>query len=175
MSTNVTVEHCKLHAGDDNVAITGGSSNILLRDLLCTAGHGISIGGLGMDCSHLTVPSLVCFPSLLFSFTSIGSLGVDGSLACVSDIRVQNVQLAALSNGLRIKTYQGGQGAVWNILYENVTMQDVTNAIIIDQVGLPCALAMPGSHAQCPCPVTVTIAIGTMWDPRAAQAAAATQ
>ncbi|CAI7854348.1 unnamed protein product [Closterium sp. NIES-53] len=105
MSTNVTVEHCTLHAGDDNVAITGGSSNILLRNLVCTAGHGISIG----------------------------SLGAGGSLACVSDIRVQNVQLAALSNGLRIKTYQGGQGAVWNILYENVTMQDVTNAIIIDQ------------------------------------------
>ncbi|CAI5969384.1 unnamed protein product, partial [Closterium sp. NIES-64] len=102
MSTNVTVEHCTLHAGDDNVAITGGSSNILLRNLVCTAGHGISLGS-------------------------------GGSMACVSDIRVQNVQLAALSNGLRIKTYQGGQGAVWNIHYENVTMQDVTNAIIIDQ------------------------------------------
>ncbi|CAI5472553.1 unnamed protein product, partial [Closterium sp. Yama58-4] len=105
MSSNITVEGCQLHGGDDNVAITGGSSNILLQDLVCTAGHGISIG----------------------------SLGVDGSLACVSDIRVQNVQLAALSNGLRIKTYQGGQGAVWNVIYENVTMQDVTNAIIIDQ------------------------------------------
>ncbi|CAI5524438.1 unnamed protein product [Closterium sp. Naga37s-1] len=93
------------HGGDDNVSIVGGCRNITIRNVVATAGHGISIGSLGMD----------------------------GTLACVSDIRVQNVQLAALSNGLRIKTYQGGQGAVWNILYENVTMQDVKYPIIIDQ------------------------------------------
>ncbi|CAI5524439.1 unnamed protein product [Closterium sp. Naga37s-1] len=93
------------HGGDDNVSIVGGCRNITIRNVVATAGHGISIGSLGMD----------------------------GSLACVSDIRVQNVQLAALSNGLRIKTYQGGQGAVWNVLYENVTMQDVKYPIIIDQ------------------------------------------
>ncbi|CAI5949906.1 unnamed protein product [Closterium sp. NIES-65] len=93
------------HGGDDNVSIVGGCRNITIRNVVATAGHGISIG----------------------------SLGIDGSMACVSDIRVQNVQLAALSNGLRIKTYQGGQGAVWNIHYENVTMQDVKYPIIIDQ------------------------------------------
>ncbi|CAI7830939.1 unnamed protein product, partial [Closterium sp. NIES-53] len=104
-ATDVLVEDYASHGGDDNVSIVGGCRNITIRNVVATAGHGISIG----------------------------SLGEGGSLACVSDIRVQNVQLAALSNGLRIKTYQGGQGAVWNILYENVTMQDVKYPIIIDQ------------------------------------------
>ncbi|CAI5969380.1 unnamed protein product [Closterium sp. NIES-64] len=101
-TTDVLVEDYLSHGGDDNVSIVGGCRNITIRNVVATAGHGIS-------------------------------LGIDGSMACVSDIRVQNVQLAALSNGLRIKTYQGGQGAVWNIHYENVTMQDVKYPIIIDQ------------------------------------------
>ncbi|GJP71684.1 hypothetical protein CLOP_g2494 [Closterium sp. NIES-67] len=104
-TTNVLVEDYSSHGGDDNVSMVGGCKNITIRNVVATAGHGISIG----------------------------SLGDGGALACVSDVRVQNAQLVALSNGLRIKTYQGGQGSVWNIHYENVTMQDVKYPIIIDQ------------------------------------------
>ncbi|CAI5969379.1 unnamed protein product [Closterium sp. NIES-64] len=114
-TTDVLVEDYSSHGGDDNVSIVGGCRNITIRNVVATAGHGISIG----------------------------SLGLGGSMACVSDIRVQNVQLAALSNGLRIKTYQGGQGAVWNIHYENVTMQDVKYPIIIDQYYCDTAFACP--------------------------------
>ncbi|GJP71657.1 hypothetical protein CLOP_g2470 [Closterium sp. NIES-67] len=102
---NVVVENCTLRGGDDNVSIVGSSSNIVIRDVLCTAGHGISIG----------------------------SLGKEHEKACVSDVTVQNAVLLGLQNGLRIKTYQGGQGTVHGIRYENIKMRDVSYPIIINQ------------------------------------------
>ncbi|CAI7785404.1 unnamed protein product [Closterium sp. NIES-54] len=104
-SSDVLIEDCTLHGGDDNVSIVGSSSNILIQNVICTAGHGISIG----------------------------SLGNYGALACVSNVTVRNVLMAGLQNGLRIKTYETGQGAVWNIRYDNITMVDVGRPIIIDQ------------------------------------------
>ncbi|CAI7847592.1 unnamed protein product [Closterium sp. NIES-54] len=102
---NVVVENCTLHGGDDNVSIVGSSSNIVIRDVLCTAGHGISIG----------------------------SLGKEHELACVSGVTVQDAVLVGLQNGLRIKTYQGGQGTVHGIRYENIRMRDVSIPIVINQ------------------------------------------
>ena len=50
------------------------------------------------------------------------------------DIDVSECFLAAQQNGLRIKTYQGGRGAVFNVKYRNIVMRDVANPIIITQV-----------------------------------------
>ncbi|CAI5536921.1 unnamed protein product, partial [Closterium sp. Naga37s-1] len=119
-ATDVLVEDYASHGGDDNVSMVGGCRNITIRNVVATAGHGISIG----------------------------SLGEGGSLACVSDIRVQNVQLAALSNGLRIKTYQGGQGAVWNVIYENYYC-DTATACLIQQSAVANSLSLPPSP-HCP-------------------------
>ncbi|MCH82689.1 polygalacturonase-like, partial [Trifolium medium] len=37
------------------------------------------------------------------------------------------------TNGVRIKTWQGGSGSVSNIKFQNIQMNNVTNPIIIDQ------------------------------------------
>ncbi|KAK4787012.1 hypothetical protein SAY86_010845 [Trapa natans] len=44
--------------------------------------------------------------------TNIGSLGVRNSSACVSNITVTDSKIMYSKNGLRIKTWQGGSGAV---------------------------------------------------------------
>ena len=66
---------------------------------------------------------------------SIGSLGINGRVACVSNVTISNCVLTNLTNGLRIKTYVGGNGAVYNINYENILMKNVRIPIVINQVG----------------------------------------
>lgn len=71
--------------------------------------------------------------SSLFSFYSIGSLGVHNSQACVSNLTVRDSIIRESDNGLRIKTWQGGMGSVSSLRFENIQMENVGNCIIIDQ------------------------------------------
>ncbi|KAG9149876.1 hypothetical protein Leryth_023449 [Lithospermum erythrorhizon] len=104
-STNVVLQNCKIGTGDDCISIVNGSSNIKMKNILCGPGHGISIGSLGKDNSEEMVTKVV----------------LDGAF-------IRNT-----SNGLRIKTWQGGSGYVRGISYQNVRMEDVSNPILIDQ------------------------------------------
>lgn len=81
------------------------------------------------------------------SVCSIGSLGIGGTTFCVQDITIRNSVLTGTTNGLRIKTYQGGKGAVFNVKYENITMNNVQHPIILNQVR--CFLTC--SSVTCPC------------------------
>lgn len=72
-------------------------------------------------------------PNYLSVFRSIGSLGVQNSQACVSNITARNVFIKDSDNGVRIKTWQGGTGSVSGISFENIQMENVRNCIIIDQ------------------------------------------
>lgn len=58
----------------------------------------------------------------------------------MSNINVQNIRMFSSMNGLRIKTYQGGQGQVSGVQYNNVYMTNVYNPIVITQVS--------GHHAE---------------------------
>ncbi|KAJ7558224.1 hypothetical protein O6H91_04G029300 [Diphasiastrum complanatum] len=91
--------------GDDCISIQTGSFNTSIKNLKCGPGHGISIG----------------------------SLGQGGSFSNVSDLVVNGATLNRTTNGVRIKSWQGGKGAVSNIRFENVLMIDVANPILIDQ------------------------------------------
>jgi polygalacturonase len=42
--TRIIVRNCEIDTGDDHVAIQGGSHDVLIEDLTCLHGHGISIG-----------------------------------------------------------------------------------------------------------------------------------
>ncbi|CAI7770462.1 unnamed protein product [Closterium sp. NIES-53] len=103
------IENCTFHGGDDDVSLVARGSqavaNVTVRNLIATSGHGISIG----------------------------SLGAGGAVACVSDVSFKDLILSDLSNGLRIKTWQGGLGVVRNVQYENVYMTNIERAITLDQ------------------------------------------
>ncbi|XP_047319919.1 probable polygalacturonase At1g80170 [Impatiens glandulifera] len=104
-STNVIMQDCKIGTGDDCISIVNGSSNIKMKTLYCGPGHGISIG----------------------------SLGKDNSTGIVTKVVLDTAFLRNTTNGLRIKTWQGGSGYVRSIRFQNVRMEDVSNPIIIDQ------------------------------------------
>ncbi|KAK4285500.1 hypothetical protein QN277_002191 [Acacia crassicarpa] len=104
-SRNVDISHTYIGTGDDCISIESGSSNVKVQDITCGPGHGISIG----------------------------SLGDSNSRAEVSNVVVDRAKLIGTTNGVRIKTYQGGSGYARFIEFKNIEMRNVSNPIIIDQ------------------------------------------
>ncbi|XP_043726193.1 polygalacturonase At1g48100-like [Telopea speciosissima] len=102
---SVAIFESDIANGDDCISIGPGCSAVLIDNVTCEHGHGISIGSLGVHNTH----------------------------ACVSNITVQNVFIKDSDNGVRIKTWQGGTGSVSSIAFENIEMENVRNCIIVDQ------------------------------------------
>jgi len=102
-STNVTIAHCYIHAGDDNVAISSGqgapASGISILDDHFYTGHGMSIGS-----------------------------GTGGGIA---HVLVRNLTIEGATNGIRIKSDPSRGGLVQDIKYENVCIRNVTNPIVL--------------------------------------------
>ncbi|GMN50044.1 hypothetical protein TIFTF001_019208 [Ficus carica] len=104
-SRGVQVTDSTFMTGDDCISLVGNSSEISIRNIVCGPGHGISIG----------------------------SLGKGSSWSQVSDVTVDGASLSNTKNGVRIKTWQGGAGFVSRVTFQNMTMKNVNNPIIIDQ------------------------------------------
>ncbi|KAI7983212.1 Polygalacturonase [Camellia lanceoleosa] len=104
-TNNVEIYNSVISNGDDCVSIGSGCYDVDIRNLTCGPGHGISIGSLG---NHNT-------------------------RACVSNVTVRDTVIKQSDNGVRIKTWQGGHGAVSGIMFSNVHMENVRNPIMIDQ------------------------------------------
>ncbi|CAA6658042.1 unnamed protein product [Spirodela intermedia] len=104
-SVHVEIKNSEIKTGDDCISIVSESSMVKIRDLSCGPGHGISIG----------------------------SLGKHGSWSNVSSIQVNRVTFTNTTNGFRIKTWQGGRGFAHKIYFQNATMENVSNPIIINQ------------------------------------------
>ncbi|KAK4418014.1 Polygalacturonase [Sesamum alatum] len=104
-TNNVEIYNSVISNGDDCVSIGSGCYDVDIRNLTCGPGHGISLG----------------------------SLGNHNSRACASNITVRDSVIKNSDNGVRIKTWQGGSGAVSGVTFENIHMDNVRNPIIIDQ------------------------------------------
>ncbi|KAI4348701.1 hypothetical protein L6164_009392 [Bauhinia variegata] len=102
---NIQISSSVIGTGDDCISIVSGSGNVQATDITCGPGHGISIG----------------------------SLGRGQSKEFVSAVTVNGAKFSGTSNGVRIKTWQGGSGSASNIKFQNIQMDNVTNPIIIDQ------------------------------------------
>jgi polygalacturonase len=103
-STNVTIVHCFIHTGDDNVAIKAGSdgpaTHMTIAHNHFYAGHGMSIG----------------------SETNGGA----------SAIRVNDLTIDGADNGLRIKSNASRGGLVEDVEYSNVCIRDTKLPIFMD-------------------------------------------
>lgn len=102
-STNVTIAHCYIATGDDNVAIKSGGAGPATH---MTIVHNHFYSGHGM---------------------SIGS----GTSGGVSAIRVTDLTIEGADNGIRIKSDRSRGGLVQDVAYENVCMRDVVNPIVL--------------------------------------------
>ncbi len=102
-STNVSIVHSYIRAGDDNVAIKAGSSgpatHITIAHNHFYSGHGMSIG----------------------SETNGG----------VSDVVVSDLTIDGADNGIRIKSDLSRGGLVQRVSYQDVCIRDVKNPITI--------------------------------------------
>ncbi|KAH9328110.1 hypothetical protein KI387_000218, partial [Taxus chinensis] len=104
-SKYVMVKNSIIGTGDDCISIVSDSFDIVVQNITCGPGHGISIG----------------------------SLGKGNSEAEVSFVVVDSVYIHDTTNGLRIKTWQGGSGYARGITFQNIYMANVSYPIIIDQ------------------------------------------
>ncbi|KAI3716275.1 hypothetical protein L6452_23501 [Arctium lappa] len=107
-STNVKIRDSIIGTGDDCVAISGGSSNIMISSIVCGPGHGISIGALG-----------------------------NGGADVVENIEVRNCTMIKTLAGVRIKSWQGGSGYARKISFKGIKFDSVYNPIMIDQYYCP--------------------------------------
>ncbi|XP_022720771.1 probable polygalacturonase At1g80170 [Durio zibethinus] len=105
VSRNVSIHNSQFADGDDCISIGDRTSDISITDISCGPGHGVSIG----------------------------SLGRGGAEVQVNNINVRRVNFRGTTNGVRIKTWQGGRGIVRNVSFSNINFRAVANPIIIDQ------------------------------------------
>ncbi|PNX57119.1 polygalactorunase PG11, partial [Trifolium pratense] len=111
-SNGVAIDGGNIGTGDDCIAIISGSKNVLISNVFCGPGHGISVGSLGRD---------------------------DGE-ENVENIKVRNCTLSDTTNGLRIKSWARTLSKplkASNFVYEDIVMNNVYNPIIIDQEYCP--------------------------------------
>lgn len=101
---DVTITHCFIHAGDDNVAIKAGSlgpsSHITVAHNHFYTGHGMSIGS-----------------------------ETNGS---VHSVRVRDLSIDGADNGIRIKSNSSRGGLVHDVVYQDVCIRDTGNPILMD-------------------------------------------
>jgi galacturan 1,4-alpha-galacturonidase len=114
-SSDVRILNSVIGTGDDCVSLGPGSTDVVVNGVVCGPGHGISVGSLGMR---------------------------EGEEEDVRGLVVRNCTLRGTTNGVRIKTWPSSPpGRASNITFEDITMADVSNPIIIDQQYCP--------HGQC--------------------------
>ena len=103
-STNVTIAHCFIHTGDDNVAIKAGkgapTTHMTIAHNHFYTGHGMSIGS-----------------------------ETDGG---ASAIRVTDLSIDGADNGIRIKSNSSRGGLVHDVVYEDVCIRNTKNPIFMD-------------------------------------------
>ncbi|KAG8086257.1 hypothetical protein GUJ93_ZPchr0010g10508 [Zizania palustris] len=114
-TSHVEIKDNLIMTGDDCVSMVGNCSDVRVKDISCGPGHGISIG----------------------------SLGKNRTTDRVQNVKVDTCLLTNTTNGVRIKSWQGGMGFAYNLRFESIVMKNVSNPIIIDQYycdqATPCA------------------------------------
>ncbi|KAI5428732.1 polygalacturonase [Lathyrus oleraceus] len=110
-STDVKILNSNIGTGDDCVSLGDGSRKVTVQNVNCGPGHGISVGSLGKYTTEDHVAGLL----------------------------VKNCTLKETDNGLRIKTWPSAPGTITitDMNFEDITIIDVLNPIIIDQEYCP--------------------------------------
>ncbi|KAH9679301.1 Pectin lyase-like superfamily protein [Citrus sinensis] len=118
-SNGIEISNSKIATGDDCVSLGDGSQNVLVSDVSCGPGHGISVGSLGKYKKEEDVVGLT----------------------------VINCTFTGTSNGVRIKTWPDSEDAkASNFTFEDLFMNNVENPIVIDQEYCPhnqCNIKVP--------------------------------
>ncbi|KAL4038874.1 hypothetical protein IC575_002510 [Cucumis melo] len=102
----VTITNSVIGTGDDCVSIGHSTENIVVTNVTCGPGHGLSVGSLGKYSKEKSVYNVL----------------------------VKNCTIFNATNGARIKTWASRiSGLASGIIFEDIVMYNVKNPIIIDQ------------------------------------------
>nr|GMC74699.1 exopolygalacturonase-like [Ipomoea batatas] len=105
-SKRISIYDSNIGTGDDCISLSKGSRNIYIYNVTCGPGHGISIGSLGKHENEEDVSGIV----------------------------VRNCTFTNTTNGARIKTWAPSfSSRVFNLVYEDIILNNVSNPILIDQ------------------------------------------
>nr|CAD1831350.1 unnamed protein product [Ananas comosus var. bracteatus] len=112
-SQHVEILDSIIGTGDDCVSIGTETYDVNVTRITCGPGHGIRNYNLKLQ-KHW-------------------KLGKDDSEAIVEQINVSYCKFAGTTNGVRIKTWQGGSGYAKEITFSHITLYSVEKPIVIDQ------------------------------------------
>ncbi|KAK4799605.1 hypothetical protein SAY86_024970 [Trapa natans] len=119
-STGVTISKSIFMTGDDCISIGPNTKSLLMTNLMCGPGHGVSIGSLGRDYNE----------------------------GGVQDVMLMNSVFVGSDNGVRIKTWaRPTTSFVKNVVFQNLVMRNVQNPIIIDQNYCPSNRGCPNQSS----------------------------
>ncbi|XP_010050935.2 exopolygalacturonase [Eucalyptus grandis] len=109
-SSRITIADSVISTGDDCVSVGPGSKGVKVVGVQCGPGHGFSVGSLGK------------YPGE----------------ADVSELSVSGCTMVGTQNGVRIKTWPSPlESSAYNISFQDITMNNVSNPIIINQEYCP--------------------------------------
>ncbi|CAL0315087.1 unnamed protein product [Lupinus luteus] len=111
-SKGININDVHIATGDDCIAMITGTKNVNISNVYCGPGHGISVGSFGSNTDEFDI----------------------------QDIYVKSCTFNATSHGVRIKTWPTALThplKASNIVYEDITIVDVSLPISIDQEYCP--------------------------------------
>ena len=109
-SKGIKIYNSVIGTGDDCVSLSPGSENVLVSNVFCGPGHGISVGSVGRTPNEKPITGLT----------------------------VRNCTFTGTDNGVRIKTWPDSyEGVLSNFTFEDIVMNNVQNPVVIDQEYCP--------------------------------------